>query len=85
MSAPADMACKELVELVTEYLEGTLPDTDRARLEDHLTLCDGCTNYVEQMRTTIRLTGMLTEESIPPEGKEDLLRVFRAWKEQSAS
>ncbi len=83
MSAPADMACKELVELVTEYLEGTLPEADRARLEHHLTLCDGCTNYLEQMRITIRLTGMLTEESIPSEGKAELLAVFRTWKDQA--
>ena len=80
MSEPDEMACQELVELVTDYLEGTLLEADRARFEAHLGECDGCTIYLEQMRTTIRLTGMLIEESIPPEGREELLRVFRAWK-----
>ncbi len=74
------LACRELVELVTDYLEGTLPASDRARFEAHLGLCDGCTNYLEQMRRTIALTGMLTEDQIPPEGKAELLGVFRAWR-----
>lgn len=82
MSTPNALACKELVELVTDYLEGTLAEHDRARLEDHLALCDGCTSYLEQMRMTIELTGMLTEDEIPAEGKQELLEVFRAWKEQ---
>lgn len=73
------MACKELVELVTDYLEGVLPEGDRARFEAHLDECDGCTIYLEQMRTTIRLTGRLTEDQIPPEGRQELLQLFRAW------
>ena len=82
MSTPEDLACKELVELVTDYLEGELPEHDRVRLEDHLAKCDGCRSYLEQMRATIELTGMLTEDQIPAEGKQELLGVFRAWKEQ---
>ena len=82
MSTPEDLACKELVELVTDYLDGALPEHDRVRLEDHLALCDGCRSYLEQMRATIELTGMLTEDEIPAEGKQELLGVFRAWKEQ---
>jgi anti-sigma factor RsiW len=74
-----EMACNELVELVTDYLEGALEDGERTRLEDHLADCDGCTTYLEQMRTTIRLTGMLTEDQVPEEGRGELLRVFRAW------
>jgi len=77
------MACSELVELVTDYLEGALEDAERARLDAHLAECDGCTVYLEQMRTTIRLTGVLTEDRIPPEGREQLLHVFRAWREGS--
>jgi len=75
-----EMACAELVELVTAYLEGALSPEERLRLERHLSACDGCTRYLEQMRTTIRLSGMLTEEAIPVEGRAELLRVFRAWK-----
>lgn len=75
-----DMTCKELVELVSEYLEGTLPADLRARLERHLSGCDGCTHYVEQMRQTIRLTGQVREEDLTPTQRDDLLRLFRGWK-----
>lgn len=84
MSAPGiEMSCDELVELVTDYLEGALEEPERLRLEEHLADCDGCTVYLEQIRTTIRLTGMLTVDRIPPEGREELLRVFRAWHHAS--
>ena len=75
-----EMACKELVELVTDYLEGALETNERVRLEAHLADCDDCTIYLEQMRTTIRLTGMLTEDQIPAEGHDELLRVFQTWR-----
>jgi anti-sigma factor RsiW len=71
--------CSELVELVTEYLEGALPEDRRVRFEEHLRGCDGCTAYMEQFRTTIRLTGMLTEEQVPAEARDALLGAFRAW------
>ena len=74
------MTCKELVELVTEYLEGTLPDDVRVRLEHHLSGCEGCTNYVEQMRQTIRLTGQVHEESLTPQQRDELVRLFHDWK-----
>jgi predicted anti-sigma-YlaC factor YlaD len=83
MTAPATIECRDLVELVTGYLEGAMPAVERARLEEHLAGCDGCTRYLEQMRITIRLTGMLTEDAIPPEGRDELLGVFRAWREGS--
>ena len=74
------MTCQELVELVTEYLEGTLPANVRARMERHLSGCDGCTHYLEQMRQTIRLMGQVREESLTPAQRDDLLRLFRDWK-----
>ena len=74
------MTCKELVELVTEYLEGTLPEDLRLRMEQHLSRCSGCTNYLEQMRQTIRLTGQLKEENLSEQQKDDLLSLFRDWK-----
>jgi len=74
------MTCKELVELVTEYIEGTLPYDVRMRVEQHLVGCEGCTNYVEQMRQTIQLTGQIREENLSPEQKDDLLKLFRDWK-----
>jgi predicted anti-sigma-YlaC factor YlaD len=78
MSAPA-LSCHEVVELVTDYLEDALPPEDRRRVEEHLGLCEGCTRYLEQMRETIRLTGMLTEDQIPEEQKSALLEAFRSW------
>lgn len=75
------MTCKELVELVTEYLEGTLPPDERERFEAHLATCQGCTNYLAQMRQTINLVGKLTEDSISPEASSELLRIFRNWKQ----
>ncbi|MBI5670689.1 MAG: zf-HC2 domain-containing protein [Chloroflexi bacterium] len=75
-----DLSCAELVELVTMYLEGALPEAERRRFEAHLRVCHGCTHYLEQMRHTIRLTGLLSEEALMPAAKEALLRAFRDWK-----
>lgn len=73
------LTCKELVELVTEYFEGTLPEHDRERFEAHVADCQGCTNYLQQMRQTIRLVGELTETTIAPDARDELLDVFRNW------
>jgi anti-sigma factor RsiW len=77
------LTCRELVELVTEYLEGTLSATDRARFESHLDTCSHCRRYVEQMRLTIRATGTLSDETISPEGRDALLEAFRGWRRGS--
>jgi predicted anti-sigma-YlaC factor YlaD len=74
------MNCKELVELVTDYLEDMLSSEERVRFEDHLTRCEGCRNYIEQMRMTIRLSGRLTEHSIVGKSGKELLTAFRDWK-----
>jgi anti-sigma factor RsiW len=79
-----DLPCKELVELVTDYIEGRMEPLERARFESHLVLCDGCRTYLEQMRQTIRALGKLTEESIDARAKERLLSVFHDWKRSSA-
>jgi anti-sigma factor RsiW len=71
--------CHEVIEIITDYLEGALRTDDRRRVEEHLALCEGCTAYLEQMRETIRLTGMLTEEQIPEGQKRELLEAFRSW------
>jgi anti-sigma factor RsiW len=85
MSIPSQMACKELVELVTEYLEGTLPPADQQRFEDHLKDCDGCAVYLDQMRQAIRTLRRLTEDDVSPDAKQDLLRIFRDWKKEPPS
>lgn len=73
------MTCLEVVEIITDYLEEALTPEDRRRVEEHLANCDGCTTYLEQMRETIRLTGVLTEEQIPEDQKHQLLEAFRTW------
>jgi anti-sigma factor RsiW len=75
-----ELACRELVELVTEYLEGALPAAERARFEAHLTGCDGCRTYVEEFRETIRLAGHLEPGALSPEARDGLLAAFREWK-----
>jgi len=74
------MTCQELVELVTEYLEGTLPEEDRVRFDDHLVTCPHCVTYLDQMRTTVGLLGTLSEGQVSHEAREDLLSAFRDWK-----
>ena len=73
------LTCHEVVEIITDYLEDALSPADRRRVDEHLAGCGGCTAYLEQMRETIRLTGMLTEEQIPEEQRRDLLAAFRTW------
>lgn len=73
------ITCKQLVELVTDYVEDALPVKERLRFEEHLAVCGPCRDYLKQMRKTIRATGALTEESIGPEAKEALLRAFRGF------
>ena len=79
--AQEPMSCKELVEVITDYLEGALSTADRARFEEHLAECPHCVNYLEQMRASVRTLGRLTEGSIPSEARQELLRVFRGWKQ----
>jgi anti-sigma factor RsiW len=76
-SANQDLACKEFVELVTEYLEGTLPPATRTRVDEHLASCPFCHIYLEQMRQTIQALGHLPEESVSPEALDILLKAFR--------
>lgn len=77
---PNVLTCQELVELVTDYLEEALSPADRERFETHLSTCRHCTAYLAQMRTTIRLTGKLTEADVTPDAEDELLKAFRQWK-----
>jgi anti-sigma factor RsiW len=76
-----EMTCRELVEVITDYLEGALPAEDRARFDAHIADCDGCTHYLDQMRQTIRALGHLPPESLSPEAERALLDAFRGWRE----
>ncbi len=80
LMATPQITCRELVQLITEYLEGGLSRRDRRRFERHLRGCDGCTTYVEQMRDTVRLAGAVGEGDLTPQVRDELLAVFRDWK-----
>ena len=82
LSVP-DLSCRELVELVTDYLEARLPVDERTRFELHLGYCDWCRTYLRQMRQVRDAAGELTEESLAPEAKSALLAAFRGWKRGS--
>jgi anti-sigma factor RsiW len=75
--------CQELVELVTDYVEGMLDERDRVAFEQHLAVCEGCTEYVDQLRATITITGTLTPGDLSPDAERTLLQAFRAWKNAS--
>jgi anti-sigma factor RsiW len=75
------ITCRELVELVTDYLEDALPAAERARFEEHLAECEHCTEYVAQMRTTIGVLGRLPADSLPDAVRDRLLAAFRDWKQ----
>jgi len=76
------MTCKELVEVVSDYLDGTLPPDDRRLLEEHLEECPYCAEYIDQMRQTIEALGGLREDSIAPETRDELLGAFRGWRDR---
>jgi anti-sigma factor RsiW len=76
---PGDLTCRELVELVTEYLEGTLALEERTRFELHLAVCPACVAHLRQMRVTLRSAGRLSDRSLSDEARESLLRTFRDW------
>jgi anti-sigma factor RsiW len=78
-----EISCQELVELVTDYVEGALSPEERARFDAHVADCDGCRRYVEQIRTTISLAGRLTPELLDPAARDALLEAFRDWKSQA--
>jgi anti-sigma factor RsiW len=74
------MNCNELVELVTDYLEGRLPEADLRRFEAHLDECGACVTYIEQIRASVALLGTLRAETLPPGAADALLGEFRDWK-----
>jgi len=75
-----ELSCQELVELVTDYLEGALPSELHDRFERHIAHCSGCQAYLKQMRATIRATGTLTVDSLTPNAESTLLDAFRGWR-----
>ncbi len=74
------LVCQEMVELVTDYLEGTLSRSQRRRFEAHLADCENCTEYLRQMRATVRLTGSLTAEDMTAHMREEFTELYRRWR-----
>jgi anti-sigma factor RsiW len=76
------LVCQQVVEMVTDYLEGALSAADRARFETHLAGCPHCTEYLAQIRETIRLAGRVTPEDLTPEMRTDLTDLYRRWRSE---
>jgi anti-sigma factor RsiW len=74
------MKCRDVVELMTDYLEGALSVADRARFEEHIAGCDGCRAYLEQLRETRRVAGQLASEPVPDSLQAEVLKAFRDWR-----
>ena len=86
MSDQKEIACREMVEVATDYLEGELTDPLLSLLEEHLPECDGCTEYLEQLRHTVRALRKLPEaRRSDPANLDELKRIFRSWAESSRS
>ena len=77
-----DIVCQEAVELVTDYLEGTLSRRSRRRFEAHLRGCPNCAAYLEQIRLTIEMTGTIEPEDLTPEATADLTELYRRWRSE---
>ena len=74
-----EMPCQALVEVITDYLEEALPEPDRIRFEEHLSLCGKCREYVAQFQRTIETVGVVREQDLDPSVRAGLLEAFRGW------
>lgn len=83
MASAEDLTCAELAELVSDYIEGALTAEDRTCFEEHLRVCQGCADYLDQMRTAIALTGRLRVDDLSSEVRADLVDAFRGWRASS--
>jgi anti-sigma factor RsiW len=77
-----ELVCREMVELITDYLEGTLSRAQRRRFDAHLGACENCAEYLHQMHTTIRLTGSLRAEDLTPAMREEFGGLYRRWRDE---
>jgi anti-sigma factor RsiW len=80
LGSKGPLACREMVELITDYLEDALPRSQRRRFEAHLAGCEHCTEYLAQMRVTIAATGRLGAEDLTPAMREEFGSIFRSWR-----
>ena len=76
-----DIVCRQAIELMSDYVDGMLPDPDRARLEAHLAGCPHCSEYLAQMRDVVAAAGRVEPEDLPPGAIDDLVSLYRRWRE----
>ena len=80
-----NFTCREIAELITDYLEGSLTLTQRLRFQMHMGVCVACRNYLRQMKYTVATLRQLPSEPVPPQVKEELMKRFRTWKQEQSS
>ena len=80
IEVPGELTCKEMVELMNDYLESRLPPAELSDFERHLVYCDGCADYLQQLRQIKAAAERLREEDIPEKTRDALLDAFRKWK-----
>ena len=74
------LVCRKVVELVTDYLEDTMPLRERARFESHIADCPHCREYLAQMRSTLAVLGRIEPESVAPAAMDELIGLYRRWQ-----
>ena len=80
-----NFSCREIAELITDYLEGSFSLSQRLRFQMHIGMCMACRNYLRQMKYTVATLGQLPTEPVPPAVKEELIKRFRTWKQEQTS
>ena len=77
--AARGLDCNEIVELVTDYLEGAMDPRTAVAFEEHLVICEGCRRYVEQIRRTIDTAGTVRDSALSEQAVAALLDSFRTF------
>lgn len=85
MSTRPSFTCQQLVELVTDYLDGGLPAPERLAFERHVAICPPCRGYLGQLRRIAAVSGGLREDDVPERLRGDVLSAFRDWRSETAS
>ena len=75
------LVCQQAVQLMNDYVDGTLSRRQRRRLEAHLADCDACTAYLEQLRVTIRASAAVSVDDIDPAVLQSLVELFERYQE----
>ena len=79
---PLHVTCQEVVEVVTDYLDGVLPDEELSVVEQHLNFCEGCVTYLEQMRATVAIVSRVRTDDLSGAMRERLITAFRDWRDR---